>query len=96
MGGFHPRPQFEWDPNKSESNKAKHGIDFEQAKALWDSPDRLPERLDSIGEPRWALTAMLDGKLWRAVWTRRGKAIRIISVRRASRREARGYGSQAQ
>jgi uncharacterized DUF497 family protein len=72
------------------------GIDFEEAKALWDSPARLPEQLDPVGEPRWALTALLDGKLWRAVWTVRGRAIRIISIRRASRKEAHGYGAQTQ
>ena len=27
--------KFEYDPAKSESNKAKHGIDFEEAKELW-------------------------------------------------------------
>jgi len=27
---------FEYDPQKSESNKIRHGIDFEEAKALWD------------------------------------------------------------
>jgi uncharacterized DUF497 family protein len=33
--------QFEFDPNKSESNRIKHGIDFMQAQRLWEDPDRL-------------------------------------------------------
>ncbi|MDR1294896.1 MAG: BrnT family toxin [Bifidobacteriaceae bacterium] len=87
---------FEWDPDKSASNKAKHGIDFEQAKALWDDPDGALRRLEYKAEPRWALTAMMGGRLWFAVWAPRGATIRIISVRRATRREVRRYGAQAQ
>lgn len=29
--------QFEYDPNKSKSNKEKHGIDFDEAQALWEN-----------------------------------------------------------
>ncbi|MGM0581844.1 MAG: BrnT family toxin [Bacteroidota bacterium] len=32
---------FEFDPEKSNSNKSKHGIDFNEAKKLWDDPSRL-------------------------------------------------------
>lgn len=32
---------FEFDPDKSAANKAKHGIDFVEAQALWDDPDLL-------------------------------------------------------
>jgi hypothetical protein len=33
--------KFEFDINKSESNKGKHGIDFVEAQALWNDPDLL-------------------------------------------------------
>jgi uncharacterized DUF497 family protein len=33
--------KFEWDPEKSAANKAKHKIDFETAKSLWNDPDRI-------------------------------------------------------
>jgi uncharacterized DUF497 family protein len=33
--------RFEWDPAKSTANKAKHGIDFEEAQAIWDDADRV-------------------------------------------------------
>ncbi|MDR1427564.1 MAG: BrnT family toxin [Bifidobacteriaceae bacterium] len=95
-GGARPELEFEWDPNRSASNKEKHGVDFEQAKALWDDPARLPELLEFASEQRWALTATMDARAWRVIWTPRGKAVRIISVRRASRKEARAYGAQAQ
>ncbi len=33
--------KFEFDPEKSETNKGKHGIDFVEAQVLWEDPDRL-------------------------------------------------------
>ena len=33
--------KFEFDPEKSEANRLKRGIDFVEAQALWDDPDRL-------------------------------------------------------
>lgn len=32
---------FEYDPSKSQSNKEKHGIDFDEAQVLWQDPERL-------------------------------------------------------
>jgi len=39
---------FEYDPSKSVGNKDKHGIDFEEAKALWDDYNRL--EVPAVGE----------------------------------------------
>ncbi len=33
--------KFEWDPAKSESNRKKHGIDFQTAKGLWHDELRI-------------------------------------------------------
>lgn len=83
--------EFEFDPRKSASNKEKHGIDFEEAKALWQDPDRLlvPARLE--GELRLMLIGRLHGKHWSAIFTPRGDRLRIVSVRRARRREVMEY-----
>jgi hypothetical protein len=81
--------EFEYDPNKSRSNKQKHGIDFEESKALWLDINRLEVQAKSDDEPRYALIAKLDEKLWTAFFTIREKRIRIISVRR-SRKGERG------
>jgi len=35
------RPLFEFDPDKSAANRAKHGIDFEAAQMLWIDDDRI-------------------------------------------------------
>lgn len=74
---------FEFDPRKSAANRAKHGIDFDQTQRLWEDPDLLeiPARTDD--EPRWLIIGRIDAKLWSAVVTSRGDAIRIISVRRS-------------
>ncbi|MCL2787847.1 MAG: BrnT family toxin [Micrococcales bacterium] len=79
---------FEWDPVKSASNKLKHGVDFDEATAIWNDPGRARLRSTSPGvEPRQLIVGRIDGKLYTAVVTLRGQAIRIISVRRARRKE---------
>ena len=52
--------KFEYDPAKNESNKAKHGIDFEEAKALWDDVDRLEAPIMRPGEKRYLLVGLID------------------------------------
>lgn len=83
--------EFEFDPNKSASNKMKHGIDFEEAQGLWDDMTvRLEARIVS-GEPRSAHIGMLRGKHWTAITTERGDSTRIISVRRSRKDEEAFY-----
>ena len=48
---------FEYDASKSARNKEKHGIDFEEAKGLWDDEDRLLFPAKSETEPRFAMLA---------------------------------------
>ena len=74
---------FEFDLQKSASNKKKHGIDFNEAQGLWQDPDRLVIPARSDDEKRFALLARHKGKVWAAFYTVRENATRIISVRRA-------------
>lgn len=85
--------EFEFDPQKSKSNKAKHGIDFVQAQGLWDDPDAIGFPARSEDEDRFALLAMYKGKLWVAFYTYRDDKIRIISTRRARTNEKGIYES---
>jgi hypothetical protein len=82
---------FEFDPVKSQINKEKHGIDFEEAKELWADPDGrgFPARSDD--EIRYAILAKHKGKLWMGYYTLRSGRIRIISVRRARKGERKIY-----
>lgn len=83
--------QFEWDQNKSERNSEKHGFDFDEARWLWRDESRVEFCLRVSGERRYGVLAHYAGSVWLAITTRRGKATRIISVRRATRKEAALY-----
>lgn len=83
--------EFEFDPAKSASNKAKHGIDFVEAQALWQDDGLVDVPVVSAGEPRFLVIGRLEGKCWTAVCTLRGEAVRIISVRRSRTTEAMFY-----
>lgn len=85
--------EFEFDPQKSKLNKAKHGIAFEQAQGLWNDPNCIGFPAKSEDEDRFALLAMLEEKLWIAFYTHRNEKIRIISTRRARINERKLYES---
>ena len=82
---------FDWDGQKSLINKDKHGIDFETAKSLWLDEGRVEIEMTFPDEKRWALIAKIQGKVWTAIYTVRDETIRLISVRRARRKEVRLY-----
>jgi len=87
---------FEYDINKSNSNKEKHGIDFEEAKKLWKDPYafEIPS-LSSKDEDRFLVLGQIDLKNYTAIITYRGTNIRIISVRRSRTKEVKLYESIA-
>ena len=84
---------FEYDPDKSAANKSKHGIDFDEAQALWDDPERVEIPAREMDEPRYLVIGMIAGKHWSAVITYRSEAIRLISVRRSRKEEVELYES---
>ena len=83
--------KFEWDDNKSRTNKSKHGLDFNAAKAMWNDSNRVEIQIPYPFEDRSILLGKIGDKLWAAIFTHRGNAIRIISVRRARRQEEELY-----
>ena len=86
--------EFEYDPAKSESNLEKHGIDFDEAVELWNDRYMLEFELECKGERRFAAIARYSGAVWFCVYTMRGEAVRIISVRRAVKGEVSLYDQQ--
>ena len=82
---------FEYDPNKSASNLTKHGIDFEQAKQLWNDESYLEIPAKNLDEPRFLIIGKIEGRHWSAVITYRSENIRIISVRRSRDEEIEFY-----
>ncbi len=83
--------KFEWDANKSRTNKSKHDLDFNAAKEMWNDSNRVEIQIPYPFEDRSILLGKIDDKLWAAIFTHRGNAIRIISVRRARRQEEELY-----
>lgn len=83
--------KFEYDPNKSQINKAEHGIDFETAKELWTDIDRLEAPVLRPGEQHFLIVGSIKGVFWTVIVTYRGNAIRIISMRRSRTEEVRYY-----
>jgi uncharacterized protein len=84
---------FEYDPDKSVANKAKHGIDFDEAQVLWNDPDWLEIPAKAVDEPRHLIIGVIAGKHWSALVTYRSGNIRLISVRRSRKEEIEYYES---
>jgi len=85
--------EFECDERKNQVNKAKHGIDFIEAQALWDDPELLEIPLKSEDEPRILMVGLIGSKHWSAIITYRQTRVRIISVRRSRDHERELYES---
>jgi uncharacterized DUF497 family protein len=89
--------KFEWDEAKARSNLAKHGVSFEEAASVFGDPLALtfPDPDHSLGEKRWLTFGVSQsGRLLVVAHTERGRAIRIISARKATRHE-RGIYEQS-
>jgi uncharacterized DUF497 family protein len=84
---------LEFDQRKSQRNKEKHGMDFVEAQALWEDPDRIEIPAITIDEPRFLVIGKMSNTCWSAIITYRGEDIRIISVRRSRREEIEIYES---
>lgn len=82
---------FDWDPQKSQSNLEKHGLDFESAKMLWEDPDRVEIIAPYPLENRFILIGKIKSQLWTAIYTVREGVIRIISARRSRKKENECY-----
>jgi uncharacterized protein len=85
--------RFEYDLDKSRSNKEKHGIDFQAAQALWSDLDLVEIRARTENEPRHMVIGKIGDKHWSGIITYRDGVIRIISVRRSRREEVALYES---
>ena len=86
--------EIEYDPAKAKSNLKKHGVSFEEAAtALYDPMALVQEDTDSIGENRWIFIGLSSQtNLLTVVYTlREEEIIRIISARKATRKEAEYY-----
>jgi len=83
---------LEWDNEKNQTNILKHGIDFVDAYKIFENPiiTKIDMRID-YKEKRWIGIGKLEKVIVVLVYTKRGKNIRIISIRKANKIERKIY-----
>ena len=81
--------EFDWDPEKAETNLHKHGVSFPYATRVFLDLNRQerPDEGEYDGEERWLVAGQVDDFVLVVVYTFRGEIIRLISARRATRYE---------
>ena len=85
---------YQWDPRKAASNLRKHGVSFQEAVTVFHDPLALtyPDPDHSVLEQRFLTFGMsARGRVLAVAHADVGVEIRIISARRATKREAHGY-----
>ena len=84
--------RFEWDSEKNEKNKEKHGVSFETAVHVFDDKYciEIYDQAHSIDEDRYIAIGKV-GKILFVVFTERKDSIRIISARLATEKERKIY-----
>ena len=84
---------FDWDERKRRRNLAEHGIDFLEVLSVFDASHRVEfeDTRKDYGERRHVILCPLEGRLFHVTYTVRGSNRRIISARKANRREQRIY-----
>lgn len=84
--------RFDFDPAKAASNLKKHGVSFADAEGVFYDPLAIHQLdPDSEDEERFVAVGMGSTGIILAVYTLRGEEIRLISARRATRREVKSY-----
>ena len=80
--------EIEFDPEKRDKTMAERGIDFARAAEVFAGRHFTAEDLrEDYAEPRYITVGKLDDRMVVMVWTPRGEARRIISMRKANERE---------
>ena len=83
---------IDWDPVKDRANRRKHGIGFDNAKAVFEDPDRIEDFDDrDYGEERWGVIGRVGSQIVYVVYTERDGGLRLISARKAAPREEAKY-----
>lgn len=83
--------RFEWNTGKAKANLAKHGVSFEAvAHFEFDTAYEYEDR-DAAGERRIVALGLIGDRVHVLVYAERGDAIRVISLRKAEKKEVRTY-----
>jgi uncharacterized protein len=84
---------YVWDEAKRKSNLKKHGLDFRDARLVYENPNKCTYDASREGEYRLmdVALAVVRGRLLTLVYTENEDEVRIISFRHASRTERKQY-----
>jgi len=83
---------YEWDEKKRLANLGSHGVDFVSVREFdWDTALIAPDTRREYGEARFVALGIIEDRLHVCVFTDRPGVRRIISLRKANRREVRMY-----
>ena len=85
--------EFEWDEEKNDFNFMKHGIFFEDAIVIFNDSMRVDifDRKHSLFEDRWKTIGLYGCDMISVIYTMRNDIIRIISARKADKKEEEEY-----
>jgi uncharacterized DUF497 family protein len=84
--------EIEYDPNKHDRNVIDRGLSFELARHLeWNETLVVADVRRDYAEPRFQALGPIQGRLYVLIFTIRGAALRVISLRKANAREVAGY-----
>lgn len=82
---------FEWDEKKNKTNEEKHGISFEDARKVFDDPNRIQYINAKEAEKRFITVGKVIKFIVAVVYTVRLGVLRIISARQARKHEINDY-----
>jgi uncharacterized DUF497 family protein len=86
--------KIEWDSAKRNQTLRERGLDFaDVARVDWENAIFIPDTRRDYGEARQTMMGLLDARLLIVAFTMRGETIRVISMRKANKRERKIYDS---
>lgn len=87
--------QVTFDPAKNAKNISERGLPFRMAEEVdWSQAVIIEDTRKDYGEKRWRPFGYIGERLFAVVFTTRGDAMHVISLRKANEREVRSYGNQ--
>jgi uncharacterized protein len=83
---------FEWDDDKAAANLAKHHVSFERVTEFeWGTARIAIDDREDYGELRYRALGFIGPALHVLIFTERGEKVRVISLRKATKREVNAY-----
>lgn len=83
---------YEWDDDKNKANKARHGVAFEEVEQFgWEGALVMPDDRKDYGETRFVAVGAIGNRLHVLAFAERGDKVRVISLRKANKREVKRY-----